>query len=130
MVRMNFDAMRRWKEAGFDFAAHYEWRGKTLEGGKLSPKLVGYTCQDIVKSVFQRAGNHIQTTVEKLQLRLEQEYRRTLDRRMACRFFYGGVGETGRWQRKHLFSFPAFWVHRRQQVAGEYLNREEGMNEQ
>jgi len=80
---------------------------------KLDPKSVGKMFQDIVRSVFRRARDHISTTAEKPQLRLEQEYRRMLDCRMAYRVCYGSVGKTGRWQRRHLFSFlPAFLVHR------------------
>ena len=67
------DEMSLSMEAGFDFGVHYQWADKTLEGRKLSPKLVGYTYQDIVRSVFRRARarDHISTTVEKSQLRLQ-----------------------------------------------------------
>jgi len=92
MVSMDLDGMKRSTEVGIGFAVHYEWAGTSLE-------LVGYTCQNIVRSVFRRVKNHIRTMIEKPRLRLEQEYRQTLDRRMACRFCCGVLAKrkTGRW---------------------------------
>ena len=112
MVTMDLDSMRCLTEVGFDFAIPYEWRGTT-------PKLIGYTCQNIVRSVFRRAMNHNRTTIAP-GTRISSDVRSS----DGLSLLLQGVGEMGRWQRRYLFSFPAFSIHR--QVAGECLNTVEG----